>query len=793
MRIPGQTPLSSLAISPDQVRLLQSLWIESVEEAIALIAALSDKHQSSEAIALRALSTNNFAAAVPSNRLALLRRPQRGGLLGCLLDPQMVDIYRAEGRLRPSRPLPAGAFDDRLPPAVRLMDRLPPARDQGERGTCVAFATVALREFLLTPPEPLSEQFLYWGCKELDGSPDPGTALHTAMTVLQEYGVCQASAWPYNPMQSATEGQGPPRSDPQEKAKRYRLPSARTVEPGLVQNYKYVLAGENGQGGMPVTFGTLVFDSWYCSAETNRTGKITLPLPGEEIVGGHAMCAVGYVDDDTVPGGGYFIVRNSWGLGWAPDSPEAPGHALLPYDYIERFAVEAFTGPPSAPVKEVKMESPEPEWREFVRVLEREGRDLDRRLLKPGTRVLYHPRQPDVLREDTPENRQEFLRLNRAWTPELRASLWFPARADWPDRFVGDLARKQSASQKFFAAIEENLKTAVGAAFPDINLPTAASLLPWQSHIRRFTQESDLTDGLRHALLAQTGCPPDMKPPREWMAALSAVNSLRIYRIKSIPADIRIVAAFITPVKLQPDQPPSFARPDAATIQAVRDLVARQADTAAGRKPVYSFFTLGSALPWPEDIKGMAAGDHCILLSCFNNDDLWQTTTPPFFATRVSFRNFLDRMAPLTWQERVSTVKTVVDRRIADGYEANITVEKIAGETHYRKTTVRDAFLAMQEVSRDTYLVEQLKGGAIAIRRRRPGDQSKLTPASFHRGFLRRHFLLFVSAGVGVSGLALKSMINIGGVTGFLLIVFLVYGTGLVQAQINRRASEEKE
>jgi C1A family cysteine protease len=32
--------------------------------------------------------------------------------------------------------------------------------------------------------------------------------------------------------------------------------------------------------------------------------------------GGHAILIVGYQDDSTVDGGGYFIVKNSWGTGW---------------------------------------------------------------------------------------------------------------------------------------------------------------------------------------------------------------------------------------------------------------------------------------------------------------------------------------------------------------------------------------------------------------------------------------------------------------------------------------------
>ncbi len=33
-------------------------------------------------------------------------------------------------------------------------------------------------------------------------------------------------------------------------------------------------------------------------------------------VGGHGVLIVGYTDDSTAPGGGYFIVKNSWGTGW---------------------------------------------------------------------------------------------------------------------------------------------------------------------------------------------------------------------------------------------------------------------------------------------------------------------------------------------------------------------------------------------------------------------------------------------------------------------------------------------
>ena len=69
-----------------------------------------------------------------------------------------------------------------------------------------------------------------------------------------------------------------------------------------------------------------------------RENCIDLTLMLDKIRGGHALCLAGYVDDDSYPGGGYFIARNSWSADkWAPDSPEMPGYALVPYAYIAAY------------------------------------------------------------------------------------------------------------------------------------------------------------------------------------------------------------------------------------------------------------------------------------------------------------------------------------------------------------------------------------------------------------------------------------------------------------------------
>ncbi|MEZ4770897.1 MAG: hypothetical protein R2844_21075 [Caldilineales bacterium] len=71
------------------------------------------------------------------------------------------------------------------------------------------------------------------------------------------------------------------------------------------------------------------------------------------------MIMVGYQDDVAVPGGGYFIVRNSWGEGWASDSDLAPGYARLPYKYIADNGRAAFVATAAAQAR-TQARQPEP-------------------------------------------------------------------------------------------------------------------------------------------------------------------------------------------------------------------------------------------------------------------------------------------------------------------------------------------------------------------------------------------------------------------------------------------------
>ncbi len=55
------------------------------------------------------------------------------------------------------------------------------------------------------------------------------------------------------------------------------------------------------------------------------------------------MCLVGYKDDPEWPGGGYFILRNSWGKAWGSQCPYGAGYGVIPYKFISLYCWEAWT------------------------------------------------------------------------------------------------------------------------------------------------------------------------------------------------------------------------------------------------------------------------------------------------------------------------------------------------------------------------------------------------------------------------------------------------------------------
>jgi len=420
MRFSGHTPLSALNSGelPQTVSaILPSLWVESLEEAISLTAAADAAGLKGNMLDELKHSLAALTIGMPEEALAPWKKtPVINEQLGYHVDPEMRMAFMTQRRVSSFGRTSFSISNSPLPPAVRLMDKMQPVQNQGNRGTCVAFSVAALREYLAQEHGKLSEQFLYWACKRLDGNEnEAGTSISAAMVALAELGICHQKHWPYNPkFIEGNEHQGPPSETAKQDAGSKIFKDDRPMANTNINHYKRVLAGENEQSGAPVAFGVLVFDSWLRSAATNSTGKITMPLPGEPPChGGHAMLAVGYQDDPGVPGGGYLIVRNSWGEDWAANSPEALGHAMMPYAYVEQCALEAFSGvdvaelniAPAGMVQNCQDQK-------HVLVLDDDMRDINGKLLRNGKRVIQDPKNPERIVEYTPQNLAAFKNRN---------------------------------------------------------------------------------------------------------------------------------------------------------------------------------------------------------------------------------------------------------------------------------------------------------------------------------------------------------------------------------------------
>jgi len=265
--------------------------------------------------------------------------------------PTDAALDEAVERVGPPAAAPSAGPAATTAPAARLSlidPQMPAIRDQGNRGTCVAFATVAVLEYVTGCAHgtlaDLSEQCLYWNIKRTDNYSRDGTWLQFAFPLAQRDGVCLETSWPYEGdvrPNDLTHG-GPP--DPQAcsaEAVGYRF--SRSIRLNQYQQPD-VIKAELRQG-RPVAVAIPVFKTWYDSPTVREFGNIVLPLKSDRFaVGGHAIVLVGFEDDPGSPGGGYFIVRNSWGDRWGTESPYTPGYGTLPYGYIAKYNADAWTG-----------------------------------------------------------------------------------------------------------------------------------------------------------------------------------------------------------------------------------------------------------------------------------------------------------------------------------------------------------------------------------------------------------------------------------------------------------------
>jgi len=205
-----------------------------------------------------------------------------------------------------------------LPPKVNLTAGCSAVENQGQLGSCTANALVGNLEFLEKKAgravTDLSRLFIYYNERAMEGTvgADSGAAIRDGVKSLVNLGVCREQSWPYN---IAKFTQKPTPACYKEATNHQVLSYHRILS---LQEMRQCLAE-----GYPFVFGFTVYTAFE-SASVAKTGKLNLPKSGEKVLGGHAVCAVGY--DDAAK---RILVRNSWGADWG-----LGGYFTMPYDYI---------------------------------------------------------------------------------------------------------------------------------------------------------------------------------------------------------------------------------------------------------------------------------------------------------------------------------------------------------------------------------------------------------------------------------------------------------------------------
>jgi C1A family cysteine protease len=207
-----------------------------------------------------------------------------------------------------------------LPARVDLKAGCPPVYDQGELGSCTAQAIAAALEFsqrkqAQTDRFTPSRLFIYYNERVIEGTvdEDSGAMLRDGIKSVSKQGAPREKLWPYVLARFRTK----PSAAAYREARKHQALLYRRV-PRTMSQLRGCLAS-----GYPFVFGFSVYESFE-SGTVARTGNARMPAAREDLIGGHAVLAVGY-DDRR----GRFLIRNSWGARWGRG-----GYFTLPYDYV---------------------------------------------------------------------------------------------------------------------------------------------------------------------------------------------------------------------------------------------------------------------------------------------------------------------------------------------------------------------------------------------------------------------------------------------------------------------------
>ena len=235
------------------------------------------------------------------------------------------------------------------PSSFSLKKYYPPIGDQGQYGTCTAWATTyasftALNNIknnkqgiTLKEVECFSPQLTYDLIKlDIDETCSDGSFIITALNVLKRVGSVKLSEYPYN-CNFLNNGNGIERlkssNTANSKYKEILLSASKNrledyIELGKVNITEKIKYSLNNK--FPVVIGV----SDFKNIETNLGNDTWIPELTDYSDGGHAMSVVSYDDNKN---GGSFELMNSWGNEWGKS-----GYCWIRYADLEKLIRNAY-------------------------------------------------------------------------------------------------------------------------------------------------------------------------------------------------------------------------------------------------------------------------------------------------------------------------------------------------------------------------------------------------------------------------------------------------------------------
>ena len=212
----------------------------------------------------------------------------------------------------------------RYPSSASLKDKQPPIWDQGQLASCTGFGCkrVAMYGmFKVKQRLDISALFIYWCERALENTTgsDGGAMIRDGIKALAQWGVCEEKLWPYRIGRYAMQ----PPDKAFKNALRFQALQYERVNNATPDQIKNAILSD-----LPVVFGMSIYESFETAAVA-KTGIVPMPSGAEKMLGGHAMCIVGYDDCVSGCGIGCFQVANSWGTSWGKK-----GYCYIPYDYL---------------------------------------------------------------------------------------------------------------------------------------------------------------------------------------------------------------------------------------------------------------------------------------------------------------------------------------------------------------------------------------------------------------------------------------------------------------------------